>query len=336
MAHSKAQREIRCGVIGYGPAFGMGKHHLSAMASQKGFVAAAACDLSEDCLAVARADFPGIETYTDMGAMLRKAKLDLVAIILPHNMHAKAAIRCLNAGCHVVVEKPFALTIEECDRMIAAGRKNRRMISTFHNRHWDANIVTIMKHLRKIGKPFRWESYQGGWAKPRDWWRSDKKVSGGVIFDWGAHYTEWMLQVMPYEMSEISGHGVDRVWKHCTNEDELEAVVRFKTGEVASHTASMVAMAGKPTIRILGTKGAIIADHGSVTVHTAGKDGESIATRVPLEKAAGHRYYKNVADHILKGKKLVITAELGRRVIQVLDLAAKSMRAGKALKAKYK
>ena len=71
-------------------------------------------------------------------------------------------------------------------------------------------------------------------------------------------------------------------------------------------------------------------------IDTAGKDGEMIATRVPTEKGAGHLYYKNVAGHLLRGKDLVITPELGRRVIQVLDLASQSMRAGKALKAKYK
>jgi len=330
------KKEMKVGVVGYGPAFNMGKHHLNEMAMAKGFVPWAVCDVNEDRLAVARQDFPGIETYNDLATMLKKSDVELLAIILPHNLHAKAAIQCLNAGRHVVVEKPFALSVEECDAMIAAARKNRVMLSTYHNRHWDSNILTIVKHLPKIGRPFRWESHHGGYSKPRDWWRSDKKISGGVIFDWGAHFMEWMLQVMHYDMAEIWGFQVNEVWKDTTNEDEVEVVVRFRGDAMAAHCSSTISAAGKPMIRICGTQGAIIADHGSVTVHTIGEDGSRIAAAVPMEPRAGQKYYENVADHLLRGKKLIITAEHARRVIQVLDYACRSAAAGKALKPKYR
>jgi predicted dehydrogenase len=314
----------------------MGRHHLNAMKEHPGLVPFAVCDVNEERLKVAKQEFPGSETYDDIGEMLRKSEVQLLAIILPHNVHAKVAIQCLNAGRHVVVEKPFAITVEECDAMIAAAKKSKVMLSAYHNRHWDSNIVTIMKHLPQIGRPYRWESFAGGWSKPREWWRSDKKISGGIIYDWGAHFTEWMLQVMTYEMVEISGYQVREVWTEMTNEDEVEAVVRFKGSAVASHTQSAIAVTGKPAIRICGTKGAIVADHASCTVHTIAEDGSKVATTVPMEKAAHVEYYRNVRDHLIEGKKLIITPELARRVIQVLDYACRSARAGKALKAKYK
>jgi predicted dehydrogenase len=295
----------------------------------------AVCDVDEARLEAAQEEFPGIETYNDLGKMLRKSEVELLAIILPHNLHAKAAVRCLKAGRHVVVEKPFAITVEECDAMISAARKSKVMLSTYHNRHWDANIVTIVKHLKKIGRPFRWESQHGGYSAPRDWWRSDKKISGGVIYDWGAHYMEWMLQVMPYRMSEISGYHVREVWKQSTNEDEVGVMVRFDGDAVAVHTSTTVDAAGKPPIRIIGTKGAIVADHGSVHVHTIGKDGSKVVTAVPMEKRAGEKYYRNVADHLLRGKGLIITAEWARRVIQILDYACRSAASGKAMKPRY-
>ena len=128
--------------------------------------------------------------------MLRKSDVELLVVILPHNVHAEVAVKCLKAGRHVVVEKPFAITVKECDAMIAAAKKSKVLLSTYHNRHWDSNILTIMKHLPKIGRPFRWESHAGGYGEPGEWWRSYKKFSGGIIYDWGAHFTEWMLQVM--------------------------------------------------------------------------------------------------------------------------------------------
>ena len=143
-----------------------------------------------------------------------------------------------------------------------------------------------------------------------------------------------MLQVMDCEMVEIAGYQVNEVWKDTTNEDELEAVVRFKGDAVASHVATSVAAAGKPMIRICGTKGAIVADHGSVTIHTVGGKA-SVATTVRTEKTAWQKYYANIRDHLLKRKPLAITPEWARRVIQVLDYACRSAKAGKALKPKY-
>ena len=164
-------KEIKVGVIGYGPAYGMGKYHFDNMRVNKGLVPWAVCDLDESRLAVAREEFPEVETYTRLEDMLSGSEVELLVVILPHNLHASVAVQCLNAGRHVVVEKPFAISVTECDRMIAAAKKNKVMLSTFHNRHWDSNILTIMKHLHKIGRPYRWESFFGGWAKPLTWWR---------------------------------------------------------------------------------------------------------------------------------------------------------------------
>ena len=329
-------KEIKVGTIGYGGAFNMGKHHLNDLCKNKGFVPAAVCDLDPNRVKVAETDFPGIETYTDVSEMLKKSEVELLVIILPHNVHAKVAIQCLSAGRHVVVEKPFAITVAECDQMIATAKKHRVMLSTYHNRHWDSNILTIMKHLPKIGRPFRWESHAGGYNQPHDWWRSYKEVSGGIIYDWGAHFVEWMLQVMAYDMLEINGYRVKEVWKKFTNEDEMEAVVRFKGNAVASHTASDVCMAGKDMIRITGTKGAIVATHGSVDVFTKDDKGNRVKTSVNMEPARNSDYYQNVHDHLFNGKKLVISPEWARRVIQVLNYSDISARKGTGVKPKYK
>jgi predicted dehydrogenase len=330
-------KKMKIGTIGYGGAFNMGRQHLKEMLLNPGFEVSAICDLDKERLKAAKQDFPGIQTYTDVDTMLRKSDVELLVIILPHHVHAKVAVQCLNAGRHVVVEKPFAITVKECDAMIAAAKKKKLVLSTYHNRHWDSNILTIMKHLRKIGRPFRWESHAGGYSAPREWWRSYKKFSGGLIYDWGAHFTEWMLQVMQYDMEEISGYQVaGEVWKKYTNEDEMEAVVRFKGPAVASHTASSICMAGKDMIRITGTKGAIIATHGNVDVYTLDKDGNKVRTSVAMEKGRSPAFYKNIHDHIFKGEKLIITAEWARRVIQVLDYAGISAQKGTVVKAKYK
>ena len=330
-------KKIKVGTIGYGGAFNMGKHHINDLCKNEGFEPSAVCDLDPERVKIASTDFPGIQTYTDVATMLKMSDVELLVIILPHNVHAKVAIQCLNAGRHVVVEKPFAITVQECDNMIAAAKKSKVMLSTYHNRHWDSNILTIKKHLSKIGRPFRWESFAGGFNEPREWWRSYKEISGGIIYDWGAHFVEWMLQVMEYDMAEINGYMVKEVWKKFTNEDEMEAVVRFKAQRrrLAHNSDIVVVMTGKDMIRITGTKGAIVATHGSVDVFTQEKTGR-VKTSVPMEPGRGGDYYKNVHDHFFKGAKLIITPEWARRVIQVLDYAGISSRKGTGVKPKYK
>ena len=192
-----------------------------------------------------------------------------------------------------------------------------------------------MKHIREIGRPFRFEAFVGSYRQPREWWRSYRKITGGTIFDWGAHFIEWMLQVMPYEMTEISGFQVDEIWKGTDTQDEVEAVVRFKGDAVGSYTESFAAAAGKPEIRICGTEGAILATKQQVTIHKAQKNGTQTTKTVPMLARQGEAFYTNIGDHLYRSKPLVITPELGRRVIQILDFACKSARQGKALKAKY-
>src|SRR5688572_18806086 len=107
----------------------MGRHHINELQLNQGFVAAAVCDLDPERVKVAEKDFPGIQTYTDVDTMLRKSDVELLVIILPHNLHAKVALQCLAAGRHVVVEKPFALTVDECDAMINMAKKKKVVVS---------------------------------------------------------------------------------------------------------------------------------------------------------------------------------------------------------------
>ena len=83
---------------------------------------------------------------------------------------------------------------------------------------------------------------------------------------------------MPYDMQEVSGFQVKEVWPKTTNEDEMEAVVRFKGNAVASHVATDITMAGKDMIRIVGTKGAMLVTHGSCDVFTNDADGQRVKT----------------------------------------------------------
>jgi scyllo-inositol 2-dehydrogenase (NADP+) len=343
-ARFKKAREIKVGVIGYGPAFNMGKGHLNEM-KHAGMTPIAVCELSAERREVAAKEFPGIETYASVATMLRKSDVNLVTIITPHNTHAKLALQCLNAGRHVVSEKPLAITTAECDAMIKAAKQKNLMLSTYHNRHWDGCILTAMKQIKRqkvIGDVYKVEAHMGGFGKPRDWWRSSKSISGGILYDWGVHLLEWSLQVIDSDITEVTGYAKKghwakhTAWKKDTIEDEGFATIRFKSGAWLNFGITSLDTNPKPgQIEFTGTKGSYIMDGGKYTIikHV---DGEKIVTTGKNVKNKWDMYYKDVAKHLSKGKPLTISAEWSRRPIHILDLACKSAKEGRAQKARYK
>ncbi len=340
--HVMKASDITVGVIGYGGAFNMGKQHLE-LAAKAGMTPCAVAELDHTRLDVAKQDFPGIETYASVSAMLKNSSAKLIIIITPHNSHAPLALQCLKAGRHVVCEKPLAITTAECDAMIAAARQHKVVLSTYHNRHWDGCIIEAVRQIKAgvIGEIVRIEARMGGYGKPRDWWRTSKKISGGILYDWGVHLLEYSLQLIDASMTEVTGFATNGVWaphtpwKNDTNEDEATAVVRFSNGAYITLRISHLEMNGKPgMVEITGTKGTYIMDHGSyeTVVHKAGK---TIRTRGGNPPGEYEQYYQNIADHIVKKTPLVITPEWSRRPIHILDLACQSAKKGITLKAKY-
>ena len=101
MKRYRQAKDVKVGVVGYGGAFNMGKVHLDEM-QRAGMTPTAVAEIDRARLEVARRDFPGIETYPSVAAMLKRSAVDLLAIITPHNTHARLALQCLNAGRHVV------------------------------------------------------------------------------------------------------------------------------------------------------------------------------------------------------------------------------------------
>ncbi len=346
MSKFTTPKEVKVGVIGYGGAFNMGKKHLEEM-QKAGMTPVAVCDLDEERLQTARDEFDGIQTYTRVEAMLEKSNVNLITIITPHNLHADQAVQCLKAGKHVVCEKPLAITTAECDAMIVAAKESDVVLSTYHNRHWDGCILQAVRKIadeRVIGDVIRIEAHMGGYAMPRDWWRTSKSVSGGILYDWGVHLLEYSLQLMNDDMTEVSGFAKTGFWGPQTpfgddcNEDEGFLTVRFESGKWLTLNVTSIdsnAKAGdRGWLEITGTKGTYIFDGGSYRIITIEDD---VTTTVKGKNPAneGWRLYQNIADHLVNDEKLIITAEWARRPIHVLDLGCTSAKEGVAKKTTY-
>jgi len=324
---------IRGAVIGYGAAFNMGKHHASQMKNTEGLQCIAICDTDPARTQAAKVDFPEVNTYNSVNDLLKNEDFHLATVVLPHNLHAPIAIQCLSEGKHVIVEKPICITISQATEMINTAKEKNVMLSVFHNRRWDADFWTLKEIVKNgiIGNIFHVEMWGGGYGKPNpNWWRSDKKISGGAIYDWGAHYLDWLLNIVTAKMVNVTGfYHPNRVWKDISNEDHVEAIIRFADDAVANVQMSSIAKVGKPRWRILGEYGAIISTDRSFKVYSA-IEGQPAEQEVGYKGRPGPSYYQNIVAHLLKAEELIVKPEEARRVIAVMELSEKSSRTHQA------
>jgi len=343
MRRFKKTGDIKVGTIGYGAAFQIGRVQLEDM-GRAGMVPTAVAELDPERRSAAEKDFLGIRTYGSASEMLKKSPVDLVAVITPHNSHAKLALQCLRAGRHVVCEKPFAITTAECDAMINEAHKRKLLLSAYHNRHWDGCILEAVKQIRQknvIGDIVRVEAHMGGYGKPRSWWRSSKSISGGLLYDWGVHILEYALQLIDSDIVEVAGfakRGVwapKTLWREDTNEDDATAIVRFDSGVRLTLTMSSIDANTKGRfLEVTGTEGTYVMEHQTYEIIKAARN-RTMIVRGNNTHARWHEFYRNVANHLVRGEKLVITPEWARRPIHILDLADRSARQKRALRAKY-
>ena len=329
------KKQIRGAVIGYGGMFSMGRGHLNGM-REAGISPAAVCDIDAARLEAAQVDFPGIQVYPDADALLRDGGVDLITLVTPHDTHAPLAIQALNAGKSVICEKPMCLTTSEATEMIAAARANGVMLSVYHNRRHDGDFQALKEAIvekKLIGDVFSIQAGFAGYGHPGHWWRSDKAVSGGAFYDWGAHFLDWILNLMPgRKVVTVSGYFHKRLWHDVTNEDYVQAVLRFDDGAHADLSFSQISALPMPRWRIQGTKGGIL-DDGSV------KDGMALFTFLEGIKMRGEilnktsqwdKYYKDIHAHLTAGAPLDVTPEQSRRVIAIIEAAEKSSKSGQA------
>jgi len=322
---------IRVGLLAYGA---IGHEHNQAVQNTVGLELLAVCDTNPQRVEAALQLAPQATAFGDAIEMLDSGLLDLVVISTPPNSHYQWAKESLLRGIHVVLEKPMALTVDQCDELILLASENDLMLVVYQNRRFDEDFVTMRQIIRsgQIGDVFHYDSFVGGYSRPCEFWHSNAEVSGGAIFDWGSHFIDQILNIIPDDVAHVSGQNHKRVWTHATNADHSHVTVTFSSGKQATFVHSDLAAARKPKFYVLGTEGAIVGDWDPVgepavadlpailTVHRV--DGSSrVAPLRPLEP---HEFHRSIVEYINKGIPMEVNALQSRNVVAIMQAAEQS------------
>jgi scyllo-inositol 2-dehydrogenase (NADP+) len=344
--------DVRVGILGYGA---IGHEHNAAVAATHGLTLAAVCDRNAARVAAALELAPGARAVPDAEALLADDGVDLVIVSTPPDTHVSWTLRALAAGKHVVVEKPFCLTVAEADEMIALAAERDLTLAVYQNRRWDADYLALKRVVRSgaIGDVFHLESFVGGYGHPCNYWHSDEDVSGGAIYDWGSHHLDWTLDLLPGEVEWVSAATQKRVWYDVTNADHSRVTVHFADGAEAEFVHSDLAATPKPKWYVLGTRGAVRGDWryervvardavgnlaedplaaaespALLTVCTPDGAGGVHEQRLAVAPAPRQPFHRELADRVLSGEPMSVTPEGSRRNIAVMEAATASARDG--------
>jgi len=351
--HAAGDETLSVGILGYSPA--VGQPHGLGLEATPGLELRAVCDLDAQRLKEAQEDFPRLTTYVSAEELTEDPRVDLVIIATPPNTHARLALQMMDAGKHVICEKPLALNQKETASMVEMAEERGVHLSCHQNRRWDVDYQAIKQALaeRLIGDVFYIETFVGGFEHPCGLWHSHETVSGGTAYDWGAHYLDWVVSLMPDRATAVIGTRHKRVWHDVTNADQERIQLRFAGGQEAEFIHSDIAAVRKPKWYLLGTEGAIIGHWQDVTTYEIDpthffqqhdipatemvpdltlyrrhRSGQIVAQTLPLPLREPFPFHRDLADHLLTGEPIAAPLDQSVQVVAILEAAAQSAAKG--------
>lgn len=335
-------KTLNVGIIGYGLS---GRFfHGAIIGATPGFEVKKIVTSDLEKRAQALEDFPSVKVVRAATEVFVDESIDLVIIAAPNAKHAELAETAMRSGKHVVVEKPFTVSTEEADYLIAVSKEVGKCITVYHNRRFDSDYRTV-KALMATDKLGRIVEYEARYDRFRPTlkehaWKEKALPGGGILYDLGSHLIDQALDLFgkPEEV-----YGDVRALRRGETDDSFEVILYYPEIKVTLKSSMLVK---EPSLRfaLYGTAGSY-TKYGVDVQEDALRNGErpggeqwgveprglwgtvdSMETKQKVRSLKGdyRDYYRNLYDHIVRGTELIVTAEDGRNVIAVIEAAYRS------------
>jgi scyllo-inositol 2-dehydrogenase (NADP+) len=333
---------IKTGLIGYG--LGGAVFHAPLIQASP--------SLSLAAIATSREVPHGIDKIADPQALIADPGIELVVISTPNATHFPLALASLEAGKHVVIDKPFTATADQADRLIAVARERDLRLVPFHNRRWDGDFLTVRDLVAsaRLGEillcEMHWDRFR---LDLRPGWKDEAAEGTGLLYDLGSHLVDQALRLFGPPDAVSGDLAVQR--PGAAVDDYFALTLHYASRRVIL-TASTVAAEPRPRFALHGTGGSFVKPgldpqeeqlkaglrpgdrgygaessrlHGVVTMPDGGR--ERIATR----PGRYVDFYDGVAAAIAEGAPVPVAPEDARLGLEIIGAARESAAGGRVV-----
>lgn len=321
-------------IAGFG---NIGRRHAAQIMANEEAELLGVCDINEQV----RAHVPdGVAFYNSIEQMLGAGGADVVCVCTPNYLHEPHTVAALGAGMHTVVEKPMALSEDECDRMIAAATTNNKVIFAVKQNRYNPPVDAVKQLVDsgRLGKVYmiqvncfwnRGDAYYAGSG-----WRGDKQKDGGCLFTQFSHFVD-ILYYLNGTIKSARGHIHNYAHAHNTTvEDTGSFVMEADNGATVSFSfttcayernmeGSITVFAEKGTVKIGGQylntiEYQQIAGDALPAIHISAKANDYGLYQGSMSNH--DKVIQNVVDVLVHGKKVMTSAQEGKEVVGIIEM----------------
>lgn len=297
----------------------------------------------------ARLRYPDSRIVRKLEDVLSDSSIELIIVNTPHETHFDLVKKSLEAGKHVVVEKPFSNTVAEGEEMIRIAKKEKRMLSVFQNRRWDGDFLTAKKIIQSgsLGRLIEFESHYDRYRPAVDTstWKEHTGPGSGILYNLGSHMIDQVLSLFGIPEELFATTGIQRT--NGIADDYYDIKLFYKGLAVILKSSYLVRELG-PRYLLLGENGTYIkygidpqeqalkdgnipnsALWGTEGSHEWGKINSTINdlhVTGSVETIPGDYlgFYDSIYNHLRNNAPLEVTPDAGLAVIRVIEAAQQS------------
>lgn len=341
-------KKINVGLLGYGMAGRI--FHAPFIANVPGLALKKIRANRPESVALANQRYPEVEVVSSEEDILNDESIDLVVVATASPSHYKMAKAALQAGKHVLVDKPFTVTSAEADELIALAEDKNKVLTVYQNRRWDSDFKTVKKIVEQqlLGDIVEYEAHFDRYRneiKPNTW-KEENLPGTGILYDLGTHLIDQALCLFGKPLEVYGDVRTQRQNSQVT--DYIEVVLKYEKVK-AIIKASMLVREKGPHFILHGTKGSFVKygmDIQEETLNAGSFPGDTpnwgvepeslwgtintdvkgihITGKVESETGDYTGLYQNVCKAILGQEALEVKPEQARDTIRVIELALQS------------
>lgn len=305
----------------------------------------------------AKERYPYVSIVKSFEELLEDAHIELVIVNTPDMSHFEYCRIALEAGKHVVVEKPFTMNAEEAGTLVALAKKQKKILSVFQNRRWDGDYLTIKKVVRDslLGRLVSFESHfdrYRNFIQP-DTWKEEPVAGSEIVYNLGTHMIDQAYDLFGMPRSVSADIGIQRTGGKV---DDFYAInLRYDNLHVTLKCSYLVREEG-PRYILHGTEGSLLKwgldpqeaqlkagmypnqpTYGVEPEKYRGKlntqlNGLHFTGRIETSRGNYSGYYDNIHDAIRSDAELIVKPEQSLDVMRIVDAAIESNRNGNSVK----